>query len=74
MTDLTNQDPPIQRLEVVTLRPGDLLAATVKEPLSDAAAARLYDRLLARVPAGVEVVIVSGQIELAAYRPLAEEA
>jgi hypothetical protein len=61
--------PPIHRLEVVTLQAGDLLVATVEGPISAQQAANMEARLKAKVPDGVTVVIVSGQIDLAAYRP-----
>jgi hypothetical protein len=63
------EDPPVERLQVVTLQPGDLLVATVKGHIDQDQADRIKARLTAKVPAGVEVVVVNDQIELAGWRP-----
>jgi hypothetical protein len=61
---------PITRVEVVTLQPGDLLVVYTPITLSAMVADKMLERLKTKVPAGVEVAIMSDELHLAAYRKL----
>lgn len=60
--------PEVERLQVVEVRPGDTVVATVPADTNPAEATDLCDGLAARWP-DTRVVVLAGAIELAVYRP-----
>ena len=62
-------DPPVQRIDVLRLEPGDIVAITVKnDDLSDVQMARLVAQAKAGLPDSIRVLII-GRAELSVIRP-----
>jgi hypothetical protein len=64
---------PITRLEVIHLEPGDLLVVRSPVTLSAALAAKIQDVVSGKVPNGVKVLVMAGDLELNAYRPITSD-
>lgn len=62
--------PEATELQVISLQPGDLLVARCTERLTLEHASKLKAALTAKVPAGVQILIVDSAWSLEAYRPL----
>jgi hypothetical protein len=65
--------PDIERLQAIDLQPGDVLVATVPADLDAEAVLRTVDYFKRKLP-GQQVLVVTSDIDLAAYRPVPIEA
>jgi hypothetical protein len=65
--------PDIERLQALALQPGDVLVATVPADLDAQQLRQVCDDLERKLP-GQQVLVVTSDIDLAAYRPVPIEA
>jgi hypothetical protein len=61
----------IDHVEVMRLRPGDVIVATVARPITEVQAKVIAEQLRERFP-GYEAVVVPGDITLSVARPEAQ--
>ena len=72
MSTVADDLPVVQRIDVLQIQPGDVLAVIPARRLDMAEAADLRDELRSKAP-GHEVVVLEPGFELAAVRPAAED-
>ncbi len=60
--------PPVERLQAVALRPGDVIVVTVPEDTDDADLHWVADAAKQWFP-GHKIIVKSANVDMAAYRP-----